>query len=233
MRFREFISFLQNRMIVTLLLLIFTLINGIFFLPREVSIPLPIIVFLLGSFIMFRQYQHERTLRFTNKLRVFIKEFQDKIASSRYGYSLPNIVIRISNDKAILEQKKAWNIFLLRLANGLTKKSVELLERVMKGNGTRFFEIFEDFRNLLFDLRDLRTQFYNMVEDTKEITNFSQIPDFRKMYKRFSEEYDNYMDRLKNFSDDLEGEFGLTLSKGSIEHIKDLNELYKSRTVYL
>ena len=46
-----------------------------------------------------------------------------------------------------------------------------------------------------------------MIEETKDIKDFKKEEYFRQKYKRTREEFNKYMDRLSNFSDDLKAEF--------------------------
>jgi len=232
MKLDDFARFIRDKLLVTLLLLLLAEVNAIFLLPKEVAISLPIILFLLGSIILFRQYRHEKShqksIEFTNKLHVFTEEFQDKISASNYSYSLPSIALQIANDKEIMNKNEVYNRFLLRLSNDLSKKANTLHERIEKSNGKEFSNLFEDFRKLLSSLADFKREFYNMAKETRSIANFGLDARFRtQFYNRFSEEYNGYMDRLANFSDDLKAEMGLTLDRELIEHVMNLNELYK------
>jgi hypothetical protein len=182
---------------------------------------------------MFRHYEEERAVeerlreeKFIKKLSVFFKEFKDKIGDSGYGYSLVCIAFVIANDEVIQKRTKAWTSYLHSLLDELNKK-VSLLDEKLK-TLTTFYTVFGDFRSLLFLLRNFRTAFYNMVEETKHDKDFSQDTGFQTLYKRLHEEYNNYMDRLRSFSDDLKVEFDIELGKDEIEHLKDLNTLYKS-----
>jgi tRNA G10 N-methylase Trm11 len=133
----------------------------------------------------------------------------------------------IATNDLIQKRTKAWTFYLHSLLDMLDKNTNLLDEKLKKG--TTFSIAFEDFRNLLFSFRKFRDAFYSMVEETKQDKDFSQDTIFLKEYKRLYEEYNNYMDRLKNFSDDLRVEFNLELSEDLIEHLKDLNELYKTK----
>jgi len=229
--FKEFVSFIMNKMLVGMLLLVLALVNAIVYLPREVSIPLPIVIFFAGSYVLFKRFRREKSLKFANKLRVLMEEFREKIIHGGYGYSIVNIAYRIAGDKTIIQDKtSAWSILFSSIWKNLTKKSDEVYDRVTKyaqrGNGTDFNSIFEDFRTVLSLLQDFKSNLYNMINETKQIKNFGQDPDFQKIYKRFKEEFDNYIDRLVNYSDDIKAELQLSLSKDLLEKVADLNELY-------
>jgi len=64
-----------------------------------------------------------------------------------------------------------------------------------------------------------------MIKETKQSKDFTQDSDFQKIYKRLYEEHNKYMDKLGIFSDECEAQFNLKLYIGSIEHLKDLNQL--------
>jgi len=229
---REYARFIKNHKVDTLLLLLLALMNAILPLPKEVSVSLPIIVFLLGSVILFRQHMHgklhEKLIEFTNKLRVLVEEFKDKISAHSYSYSLPSIALTIANDKEVMKKTEAWNRFLLTFSNNLTKEANALYDRIKESNGKQFSNLFDDFSKLLSHLTDFKREFYNMIKETRDIANFGLDTRFRmNFYNRFSEEYNGYMDRLANFSDDLKAELGLTLNRDLIEHVLDLKELYK------
>ena len=232
----RFWDFILKRMLVTYLTLIpsfFLAVISLSFLSIGILV-IQVILILIGTYAMFRKYEqekaHEKLIeeeKFTKKLQVFLEEFEDRIGSSGYGYSLLNIAFRIANDKTIQERTKAWSFLLHSVLDDLTKKTSSLKEKLKQG--TTFSIAFKEFQNLLFLLRDFTTHFYNMVEETKQVKDFSQDTDFQKIYyKRLHGEFNNYMDRLSSFSDDLKAEFNLRLTKDSIKHLKDLDELYKS-----
>jgi len=231
----RFWDFIQKRVLLALLTLILSLFLTIISLSL-ISVGIfvaNVIIFLIGSYLMFRHYEKERAIekllreeKFTKKLSVFFKEFKEKIADSGYAYSLVNIAFMIASNDLIQKRTKAWTSFLHSLLDKLDKKVNSLDEKLKKE--TTFSIAFEDFRNLLFLFTDFRTAFYSMVEETKRDKDFSQETEFQTRYKRLYEEYNNFMDRLRSFADDLKAEFDLGLSKDEIEHLKDLNILYQS-----
>lgn len=232
MKFREFTSLI----VIDLLLLVTALINAFFSLPTEVSVSLPIVVFIVGAIIVYREEKRKRELlyreekrkkelRFINRLKDFVKVFNEKITNAPYTYSLISIAFRIANDKTIQEKTKAWHLFLYHLDEELTKQGILLDERV-KRRKEEFTSLFEDFNSLLSLLRNFKKRFYDMVNDTKKTKGFSNDSKFKKEYKRFCEEFNRYMDKLEIFSDEVKAEFGISLSKDLTEHVKDFSELY-------
>ena len=214
-------------MLVTFLLLIVALMTALFSLPKEVSISLPIVVFILGAIFLYREEKHTKELRFINRLENLVKDFNEKIASSPYSYSLIAIAFWIANDEKIKEKTIAWHLFLNNLNEDFTKQGILLYDRIRKRKG-EFASLFEDFSNLLSLFRNFKKQFYNMVNDTKHTKDFSKDSNFEKHYKRFCEEFNKYMDKLENFSDEIKAEFGLSLNEDLVKHVEDLSELYKS-----
>lgn len=231
----KFGDFVLKRMLVTYLTLIpsfFLTIISLSF-SSMVLFMVHVVLVLIGTFMMFRKYEEEKTReelleeeKFTKKLKVFFEEFKGKISSSGYGYSLLNVAFRIASDEAVQRRTKAWTFHLHSLMDNMTSKS-NLLDEKLKSL-TTFLTVFEDFQNILFLLRDFRTAFYSMVEETKQDKAFGQDTDFEKQYKRLFEEYNNYMDRLRIFSDDLKVGFDLELSKEIVEHLKDFTALFPS-----
>jgi len=179
-----------------------------------------------------KRLEQEKLLRFTKKLSILVREFKEHTASLGYGYSLPNIALRIANDKTVIERTSAWKKSLTRLSNDLAKSSLKLCEKiencVRAREGSEFVKLFEDFRGLLASVRDFKEEFYSMINETKDIKNFILEESFVKTYTRSSEEFNGYMGRLRIFSDDVEAEFNMRLHRDLIEHLKDLHELYKS-----
>jgi hypothetical protein len=179
-----------------------------------------------------KMFEQEKLLRFVKKLHILVREFKENIARSGYGYSLPTSALRIANDKAVIDRTSAWKNSLTRLSNDLDEQSLNLYEKIEKcvktEEGSKFVELFEDFRGLLASLRDFKNEFYNMINETKTIKNFSQEEDFLKQYTRCREEYNDYMNRIRIFSDDVKAEFDRWFARDLIEHLKDLHELYKS-----
>ena len=192
-----------------------------------------LILILIGTYMMFGEYEKEKAReklveeeKFTRKLQVLFEEFKDKIGSSAYVYSLPNASLRIAEDEMIRKRTEAWSLHLRSLVDNLTKEANLLDEKLKKG--IRFSLAFEDFQNLLSLLRRIKDTFYIMFVEIKQVKDFTQVSDFQKIYRRCYSEFNNYMDRLSSFSDDLKAEFNLRLSKDSVKRLKDLNELYKS-----
>jgi len=232
MRPREFISLI----IIDLLLLVTALVNALLPLPIETSVSLPIVVFIIGAIILYREAKHKeelshkeengkKELRFIKRLENFVKDFDDKIVNIAYVYSITSIANRIANDKIIRQQRIAWQLFLSHLNEDLTKHGILLHNRVKQRKG-EFTNFFQEFSSLLSLLRKFKNQFYKMVTDTKKIHGFSNDSEFKKTYEKFSEEFNKYMDKLEFFSDEVKAEFGLSLGKGLTEHVKDFSELY-------
>jgi hypothetical protein len=227
MKFGEFASFMFHKLIITLLLLVLALINAILFLPKEISVSLPIFIFIIGAIVLYREEKRSKEFKFVNRLQDFVTDFKERIADSSYAYSLISISFWIANDETVKYRTTAWHLFLHHLNENLTRQTIILHEKVRQRK-TEFTILFEDFNNLLFLLRDFKKQFYNIVDDTRKTKDFSKDLKFTEHYKRLCAEFNKYMDKLDIFSDDVKAEFGLSLSKDVTEHIKDLNELYKS-----
>jgi len=227
----KFLDFILKRVLVTYL----TLIPSFFLVAISLSLlsvgifVIQVVLVLTGTFIMYRKYEKEKAQveeeKFIKKLRVLFEEFEDKVSHAGYGYSLLNAALRIAENDAIQKRTKAWSVYLRSILDNIHSKSKLLDEKLKKE--TKFSTVFNDFQSLLFFLRDFRTAFYDMVKETMQDKNFSQDADFQKVYRRLYEEYNNYMDRLVSFSDELKAQFNLRLAKDFIEHLKDLNELYK------
>jgi hypothetical protein len=227
----KFLDFILKRVLVTYL----TLIPSFFLVVISLSLlsvgifVIQVVLVLTGTFIMYRKYEKEKAQveeeKFIKKLRVLFEEFEDKVSHAGYGYSLLNAALRIAENDAIQKRTKAWSVYLRSILDNIHSKSKLLDEKLKKE--TKFSTVFNDFQSLLFFLRDFRTAFYDMVKETMQDKNFSQDADFQKVYRRLYEEYNNYMDRLVSFSDELKAQFNLRLAKDFIEHLKDLNELYK------
>lgn len=226
MKFGDFIHFIYSALLVSFLLLIMAIVNALSFLPREISFSLPIVVFFIGAIIQFRAQKRRKEFGFINRLKNFVRDFNDKIANISYSYSLISIAFRIANHETIRQKTIAWQLFLSRLNEDLTKKGILLSDRIEHRKG-EFTSLFEDFRTLLSLFGEFKRQLYNMLNDTKETKDFSKDSGFEKIYKRFNEEFNKYMDKLEIFSDEVKAEFGLSLREDLTEHVKDLNELYK------
>jgi len=230
---RELWEFIKTRLLIALLGLIFTIINSLIS-SSPISVGLSIafaIVFVGGGYIMFRSYKREKEIekvarekKFLNKLRVFLEEFKSMIGNTSYAYSLPSVAFEIANDKIIQKKTKAWNIIFSLLTQELDNQTASLEDDLKKE--TSFLKAFKKFEKLLFLLKRLRLHFYGMIIETKDIKDFSKEENFRQKYKRTRKEFNNYMDRLSNFSDDLKAEFNLILDRELIEHLKNLDELY-------
>jgi len=232
MKLSEFGSFVKSKLMVTLLLLLVAEINAIFSsLPKELSVSMPIIAFLIGSFILFRQYRQEKSTKFINKLHVFVEEFRDHITNPSYVYSFPSIALEVAGRKEILTTR-GWEELLSKLSENLTIKVCVLLEKIEKSSGKEFTSLFEDFRQTLILLKENRKEFYKMVDEIglNFAMNFSLDTQFKDGFNRFFKEYNGCMDRLAIFSDDLKAELGLTLDKNLIEHFRSLSDL--GHTIY-
>jgi MFS superfamily sulfate permease-like transporter len=232
----EYFHFLKNNKTDTVLLLIVALMIAIFSLPRIVSIPLPIIVFFLGSILLFRQHEkgklHEQRAKYVKKLRVLLDDLKDTIINESYSYSLPFIAMTIANDKQLINKTQAEKRLLLLLSTNLAKETNELIEevQVMESKGERFYGLLEKFAKLLSNLSNFKTEFYNMIQETRTVVNLGSDLEFKtNFYSRFSYEYNSYMDKLSRFSDNLKEEGERGLNKDLIEHVKNLDELYGTK----
>jgi hypothetical protein len=117
----RFWDFIQKRVLLALLTLILSLFLTIISLSL-ISVGIfvaNVIIFLIGSYLMFRHYEKERAIekllreeKFTKKLSVFFKEFKEKMADSGYAYSLVNIAFMIASNDLIQKRTKAWTSFL-------------------------------------------------------------------------------------------------------------------------
>jgi len=233
----RFWSFILKHMLVTYLTLIPSFFLSIISLSL-LSVGIFLIhlaLILIGTIVMFRKYVEEKVFeeyekfriqqqKFTKKLEVLFKEFKNKIADSGRAYSLLNIAFIIANDKAIQNRTKAWSLHLRSLLDEINKKT-SLLDEKLKEENLYFSIFFRDFQDLLFLLRDFRKAFYMMVEETRQDKDWSKDINFSKAYKKFSEEYNNYVDRLKIFADEVKAEFGESICEDLTEHVKSLNEL--------
>lgn len=228
MKSREFISLI----IIDLLFLVSTLVSFFLSLSIEISVSLMIIVFIVGAIILYREEKRKKELRFINRLKDFLKVFNEKITDVAYTYSLISIAFRIANDETIREKTIGWHLFLQYQDEELTKQGILLNEKV-KQRKEDFTSLFEDFKGLLSLLRNFKKRFYDMVNDTKKIKSFSNDSKFKKEYKRFYEEFNKYMDKLDNFSDEVKAEFEISLSKDLTEHVKDFNELHPEKVTKL
>jgi len=232
MKLRDFVRFITDKLVVTLLLLVLAEINAIILLPKEISISLPIVLFLGGSIVLFKQYSGEKSQEkltvFKNKLYVLVEEFKDKIVAPNYSYSLPSIGSMIANDNQIMNKTEAWYHLFLMLSADLSKKANELDAEIKQSKGEQFSSLLEEFSELLSSLETFKREFYNMINETRNLANYGVDAQFGVFYNKFREEYNGYMDRLRSFSDDLKAEkMGVPLREDLIEHIGDLSELYR------
>jgi len=230
---------LMSLIIMDLLLLMTALVNALLSLPMEIQVALPIIVFIVAAVIVYKEESRkeaitheeeksEREARFIKRFDNLMNEFVEKIVNVVYIYSITSIANKIANDEIIRQQKTAWQLFLSHLNDDLTTQSILLHDRI-KQRKAEFKILFQEFDSLLSLLRKFRNKFYEMVADTRKLNqSFATDLQFKKNYKKFSEEFDKYMDKLEIFSDEVKVEFGLSLKKELTEHVKDLEELYKS-----
>ena len=230
MKIREFMPLI----ILDFLLLVTALINAVFFLPIEVEVTLPMLVFIVAAIFIYREERRKEELtcreekgkkevRFIKRLENFVKDFNDRIANSAYAYSLTSFALEIIHNKAIKQQKIAWQRLFYHLNEDLEHQGILLHKKIKQRNGD-LEGLFKDFDSLLSLLRKFKYQFYEMVDDTK--LGFSPNSRSEKTYKKFSEEFNRYMNKLEIFSDEVKAEFGLSLRKNLTEHVKDFSELY-------
>jgi len=232
MSFQGFWVFIKKRMLVTYLTLIPSLLLAIFslsFLSIGIFM-VQVAIILIGTYVMFGEYQKERAReklieeeKFSKRLQVHLNALRDKIGNSAYAFSLLSASLRIAEDENIRKRTEAWSLHFRSFMNNFTEEADILVKKLEKGIG--FHDAFENFKNLLSLHRDIKETFYKMIKETKQSKDFTQDSDFQKIYKRLYEEHNKYMDKLGIFSDECEAQFNLKLYIGSIEHLKDLNQL--------
>lgn len=231
----KFWNFMLRRMLVTYL----TLIPSFFLTMISLSPPslgifvIQVILVLIGTFVMYRKYDEEKTIEFTKKLGVFVEKFKDKMTDPAYIYSLHSIALEVARKKEVFNKTRAWDKLLSTLSEDLTNKVCALHEKIETSSGKEFTSLFEDFRQILTSLKKFKKRFYEMVDEIGKI-NFALIfgldAQFQGRFNRLHKEYNGYMDRLAIFSDDIKAKLGLALDEDLIQHIHSLSELCK--TIY-
>lgn len=229
---RKLLVFIKKRMLVAYLTLIPSLLLTLFSLSYRsmVIFAFQLLMVLIGTYVMFRDYNEEKKLeklseenKFIEKLKVHLKNLKNEIGHANYDCSLLQLSMLISRDGSLQSRTTAWS----RLFNYLIENfNLELDKLINKlDEEIEFSEVFINFQDLLSLLERIRIEFYDMIKEIKPLKDFSQDPFYQKKYSKLYDEYNRYMDKLGNLSDECESKFNLKLSKHLIEHLKEFDQL--------
>lgn len=237
---RKFLDFIVKHELVTYLTLIpsFALTMLSLSIDQSVSyisigiFAVHIILVLVGTFVMYRKHSLGKSVEFTRKLGVFVDEFTDKITNPTYSYSLPSFALKVARSKTVLEKTQAWEQFLSKLSEELTNRICILEETIKKSNGKNFPSLLKEFCHTLTLLRKFKMRFYKMIDEYGRIqfaTDFAKDSQTENRFKRLSKEYNGYMNRLRDFSDDLKAEMSMKLDDKLLEHICSAEDIWSAR----
>jgi hypothetical protein len=229
----KFWDFVVRHELVTYLTLVPSFILTVISLsPISVGIfAFHVILVLVGTSVMFKKHALEKSVEFTKKLGVFVEELKNK-TDPAYIYSLPIIALEVARSEKISKKTQAWDKLLSKLTEDLITEICSLHERIKNSDGKNFLSLLTDFGHTLGLLGDFKKRFYEMVNEYEKIqfaVDFGQDKQFHDRFERLSKEYNGYMNRLVNFSDDLKAEMNIKADDKMFEHICSAKELFMTQ----